>query len=271
MGGAGSVVVAVVSSIRPLRELNTEDKDDNPTLTSDELMICFTSKRPTTSGGTDIWCAERAALGEPFGEALEQTSLNSSGFESSPSLGQDGLSLWFSSDESEHLDIYVAARSDRAAPWEMPERIDELNSDADNIPRPLAHDGLIMPLASRRDSPDYWTYLASRPSPTEPFAEPRLIDELAKEGRSFVDAFLLEDGLTMFFTLVEEDDDPDLYLATRPGLDAPFGPAHPVQGVNTDAEERDAFVSPDGKRLYFSSSREGELDLFVADLDLQSP
>lgn len=266
MGGADPTVAIVASALRPLSELNTEEKDDNPTLTSDERLICFTSKRPTSSGGTDIWCSERASIDEPFGEPQEQTSLNTEGFESSPSIGADGLSIWFGAEDEDGIDIFVAIRSDWTAPWETPDLVEELNSSEDDIPRPLARAGRLMPLSSRRDSPDYWTYLAERPDLDAPFGEPRLIEELAAPGRSFVDAFLLESGLVMVMTLVDGDRKGDIHVATRPSLDAPFTDTSPVQGVNTDDEERDPFISRDGKRLYFSSDRDGELDLFVADI-----
>lgn len=258
----------MASSVRPITELNTEEKDDNPTLTADERMICFTSKRPTSSGGTDIWCSERASPDDPFGEPIEQSSLNTDGFESSPSLGQDGLSIWFGADEEGNMDILVAFRPDRGSSWDAPLRVSELNSGEDDLPRPLALGGRLMPLSSRRDSPDYWTYLAERPTPDAPFGEPRLIEELAAPGRSFVDAFLFEDGLTILLNVVEEGRKGDLHVATRATLDSPFSDSSPILGVNTEDEERDPFLSSDGKRLYFSSDREGELDLFVADVVL---
>ncbi|OQX69268.1 MAG: hypothetical protein B6A08_06145 [Sorangiineae bacterium NIC37A_2] len=268
LGGAGPSFTVTVSNIRPLVEINAEQKDDNPTLTDDELLVCFTSKRPTETGGTDVWCSERSSTSEPFGEPREQSSLNTPGFESSPSLGADGLSIWIASDVDGDMDILVAFRSDRGSDWGPLQPVAELNSTADDLPRPLARGGRLMPLSSRRDHSQYWTYLAERPSLEEPFGEPRLIEELAEEGRSFVDGFLLEDGLTLFFTMVEEGGKGDLYVARRESLDAPFSEPEEVRGANTDSEERDPFVSADGMRLYFSSDRDGELDLFVADLEI---
>lgn len=269
LAGAGPTVTIVASNVRPLTEINAEEKDDNPTLTWDELLLCFTSKRPTSSGGTDIWCSERSAFDEPFGEPIEQISLNTAGFESSPSIGADGLSIWFGAEGDEGIDIFVASRADWASSWGAPVRVSELNSAEDDLPRPLALEGRLMPLSSRRDSPAYWTYLAERTSVDQPFGAPRLIKELAVAGQSFVDAFLLEDGLTMLVTVVDEDGESDLHLATRASLSAPFSHFAPVEGVNTEAEERDPFLSADGQRLYFSSDREGELDLFVADISIE--
>lgn len=268
LGGSGPSFTATATNIRPLTEINAEQKDDNPTLTADELLLCFTSKRPTETGGTDVWCSERSSTSEPFGESHEQSSLNTPGFESSPSLGADGLSIWIASDVDGDMDILVALRNDRQAAWGELTTVPELNSTADDLPRPLARGGRLMPLSSRRDHSQYWTYLAERPSLDDPFGEPRLIEELAEEGISFVDGFLLEDGLIFFFTRVEEDGKGDLYVARRDSLDAPFSEPEEVRGVNSDAEERDPFVSADGRRLYFSSDRDGELDLFVAELEI---
>jgi WD40-like Beta Propeller Repeat len=267
--GPGSVVV---TNIRPLRELNSEDVDDNPTLTEDELLLCFTSTRPTSSGGSDVWCATRDSLDAPFGTPEEQTSLNTDDFESSPVISSDGLSIWFGSDSGDGVDIFQAFRAERSLPWEPAVSVDELNSDEDDIPRPLALSGTVMPMSSRRDGSSYWTYLAERSDPSAAFAQPELIEELTETGRSVVDGFLTEDALTLLFTVTYAEDgtDPgDLYFATRADLASPFSAMEPLSGVNSEGDDRDPFLSRDERRLYFSSSRDGDRDIFVADVVLR--
>ncbi len=74
------------------------------------------------------------------------------------------------------------------------------------------------------------------------------------------------DGLTIYFD-TRRDDGPggaDLYQATRPTLDAPFGPAEPIPGVNTEADETDPWVSPDGKYIVFTRKTESGNQLLEA-------
>jgi hypothetical protein len=110
----------------------------------------------------------------------------------------------------------------------------------------------------------YRTYLASRASDDEPFGEPMLIEELSVAGRSTVDGFLTEDGLMLFYSSAAEEDRGDLFYATRPSDDEPFGPPTAIFDLNTAADERDPWLSPDGTRLYFATNREGTLDIYVA-------
>lgn len=265
-GGDDGVHLTAVL-ILSIAELNTERREDNPTLTADELLLCFTSKRPESTGGSDIWCAERPNLTEPFAQPSEQTQLNTDGFESSSALSLDGLTLWFGSDVNGDLDIFRSERPNRSAPWNAPERDPTLNSTADDIPRPPASNDRVMPLASRRDSDDYWTYFATRSSVDTEFGEPVLIEELAFDGRSVVDAFLREDGLLLLFTLTSADDPGDLYYAERTEPNGPFGPPIEIRGINTESDDRDPWLSADGRRLYFSSNRSDGFDLYVAELD----
>lgn len=266
MGGSEQIRLEAIS-VSPLAELNTDSKDDNPTLTADELLLCFTSRRPSSSGGYDIWCAERSSRDEEFGEPVELVEVNTDGFETSAALAHDGLALWFGAEVDDQIDIFVSTRADRNAAWGVPELVEELSSPSDDIPRPTAMGDRVMPLGSRRHSDSYWTYLAERPAPDQEFGEPVLIAELATEDRPVVDSFLSEDGLTLLYKSESGSDPGRLYFSTRPSLDEPFSERKRILGVDTDADERDPWLSEDGKRLYFSSDRNGQFDLFVAELE----
>jgi len=68
-------------------------------------------------------------------------------------------------------------------------------------------------------------------------------------------------------TLVFESDRAggrDLYLATRPTVEASFGPAVLIQAVDTLASERDPTLSMDGLTMYFTSDRAGPPLLYRA-------
>jgi len=271
MGGLPPILTA--TSITLLSELSDPEKDDNPTLTSDELMICFTSLRPGGAGDNDVWCAERSSTSEPFGAPAPVDAVNDDGFDASSALSLDGLSLWFGSEREGSVggtDIFVVNRSSRTEAWGAVVRVDELCSGEDDIPRPTAMAGTVMPLGSRRgDDVSYWTYFATRPSVTAPFGPPVLPAELAETDMNVVDGFLTEDGLMLLFTRDSRTDTApeDVYVAVRPDLGSPFGTPVPVAGLNGSDNDRDPWLSLDRQRLYFSSNRSGEFEIYIAELE----
>lgn len=255
-----------VSGLGPVTELNTDGKEDNVTLTGDQLELCFTSERSGGTGDVDVYCASRASLSDDFGPALEAAGVNSSGFETSAALSLDGLSIWVGSDREGGqggLDVWRSDRIDRASPWLEPALEVSLNSAADDIPRPLGMGGTIMPLASRRDANTYWTYFASRRSDGS-FAEPTLIEELSETDRLIVDAQLSEDGRVLLYARLTESRGQDIYYSVRSTIDEAFGAPIPLTGANSPGDERDPWLSPDGTALYFVSDRAGSFDIYRA-------
>src|SRR5690606_29760527 len=111
----------------------------------------------------------------------------------------------------------------------------------------------------------YWTYLARRSETGDGFAEPVLIEELASTELIVIDAFLSDDGLTLWLNRAPLDGNADLFRAARPSLDAPFSEPEPLEDLNTDADERDPWLSPDGTQLYFTSDRDGDPAIYVTD------
>ncbi len=252
-----------------VEELHSALGDDNPTLTWDMLEIYFSSKRGEED--TDLWRAHRTTVDEPFSEPVFLEELSSPEFDTSPAVDGDGLTFWFSSareDGQGGLDIIRVTRANREEAWGEPSLVVELNSEWDDIPRPTGADGRIMPLASRRGSETdtYLTYFAVRPNTEQPFEEITLVPELAPEGAVAADAFLTADGLTLLYSLVLPDQLAELYMTTRASLLEPFREAVPLASLNTESEERDPWLSPDGKTLYFASDRDGEMAIYRADL-----
>ena len=272
-------------------ELASPSRTDNPTLTGDLLEIYFTTDR--VSGNGDVWFATRATATAPFGTPAPVTVVNGDSFETSSAISTDGLTLWFGSDRPEGAganDIWVTERATRASAWSTPVNVLALNSPADDIPRPPGEHALVMPMASTKatgTSPssggNYQTYLAARPTTGAPFEAPVKIPYVDQDDRSAVDGFLTDDGLTMFFSsapvLAPADAggsaadagktdggvaSSDLFVAWRLSTSAPFLITQPLDDLNTAADERDPWLSPDGKTLYFTSDRGGVLSIYTA-------
>ena len=273
-------------------ELASSSRTDNPTLTGDLLEIYFTTDR--VSGNGDVWFATRPTATAPFGTPAPVTAVNGDSFETSSAISADGLTLWFGSDRAGGVganDIWVTQRVSRASDWSTPVNVVALNTPDDDIPRPPGQHALVMPMSSTKmtvnnpSSGNYQTYLAARTNQGASFGAPVAIPELDYVDRSTVDGFLTDDGLTMFFSsapLAEPADaavsaadggraaadagaaNSDLYVAWRLSTTAPFLLTQPLDDLNTPADERDPWLSPDGTTLYFTSNRGGVLNIYTA-------
>ncbi|MDD9941339.1 MAG: hypothetical protein OXU20_09905 [Myxococcales bacterium] len=247
-------------------ELSVDAKTDNPTLTSDMLEIYFTSER--NGGQADVFVASRPARSKPFGEIRRVDEVSTPGLETSPAISADGLTLWVASDRTDgqgSLDIWVAKRPSRNAPWSTPQNVEGLNSSGQDLPRPPGEHGRVMPMASDREmQPYYQVQFASRSAPTEAFGNPRSVSELSFPGESTVDAFLTDDGLTLFYVTGPAFGPADMYVAYRRSTSQPFEHHMPLDNLNSTQDERDPWLSPDGTELYFSSDRSGHYAIYVA-------
>jgi len=249
-----------------LSELGTTYSNQNPTLTGDLLDIFFTSNRSDTAG--DVWTAHRASPGDPFDAPTLVTEISSPTYETSPAVSADGLSLYVGSDRDGTtgiLDIWASTRSDRSATWSAPVNLTALNSPVNDIPRPPGQHGLVMPMASERDvSGGYRTYLAERADRDQPFTALTVVTGLVG-GDILADAFLSDDGLTMFYAAAMGSAKPDIYVAWRASTGDRFSLPTRLADLDTDDDERDPWLSPDGTVFYFTSDRgNGVLQIYEA-------
>jgi hypothetical protein len=251
---------------RQLTELGTDVGSDNPTLTRDLLDIYFTSNRDGKS--TDVWHAHRATADATFGAPEVVSEVSTPSFETSSAISLDGLTLWVGSDRPGglgDLDVWMSTRPDRSAAWSTPVNQLPLNSTAKDVPRPPGQHGLVMPLASERDSAGvYHTFLSARASGSGPFGPVQPLPELVFADKSTVDAFLTDDGLTMLFSSSPTGGPGDIYEAWRRSTTEPFAMYAPLDDLNTASDDRDPWLTPDGTRLYFASDRSGVLTIYEA-------
>jgi hypothetical protein len=274
--GCGGTTVSLGDSVpplfhfgpaRPLTELDTSYANENPTLTGDLLELWFNSNRGPNNG--DVWMARRASAQEPFAAPQLIDAVSSPMHETSPAISLDGLTIYFGSDRPGGLgdfDIWRAIRPSRTSPWATAEDVGALNTPTKDVPSPVGQHDLVMPLSSERDSIGaYQTYLSSRPSADTPFGAPVLIPELTFPDRTTVDAFLSDDGLVLFYSFAAIGAKADIYVAWRKTDTQPFSVAVPIPDVDTAAEERDPWLSPDGTVFYFTSDRgAGVLQIYEA-------
>jgi len=257
--------------VRRLDELASGDKEnDNPTLSADLKQIFFSSERNEDESDVDVWSARRDDPAEPFGEPEAVAAVNSEDTEASPAVSLDGSELWFASEREPGVgetDVWYSTRAGEGGEWSEPVLVRELSSEEKDTPRPPGFGNRVMPLGSRMIGNGFnATYLAERAGKGAPFAEPVLLEELVVDELSTVDGFLSEDGRELYFNLTPDagEAEGDLYVARRATVSEAFGEPEPLEELNTAGDERDPWLSPDGKHLFFSSDRDGTLNIYEA-------
>lgn len=252
-------------------ELADPAKTDNPSLTGDMLEIFFTSER--SRGPSEIWTAVRDRASTVFEAPRLVSELNSPAIETSPVVSPDGLTLWFSSDRAAGaggFDVWVAERADRRARWSVPQPVVALNSAWNDYARPPGQHGLVMPLGSDRDRRGFYSiYFAARAAPGGEFEEPEAMRDLEFPGASTLDGFLTEDGHTLFYVSGPSIGPADLYVSMRRDVADAFGEPVALDDLNTPSDERDPWLSADGKQFFFSSDRSGRYEIYVAPARLE--
>ncbi len=107
-----------------ISELNALGDVANPSLTADELVIVFDALGFAGSkGDRDLWMATRSALGRPFANVTNLSSLNTAGPDGHAALSPDGLTLYYSSSPKGTPQIFRATRPSRRAAFGPPEHL----------------------------------------------------------------------------------------------------------------------------------------------------
>jgi WD40-like Beta Propeller Repeat len=247
-----------------LSTISSDGKDDNPTLTADLRELYFLSTR---DGDADVFVATRASVDEPFGSPVRVDVASSDKDDASPAISLDGQTLWVGQNagDDDNTDIWFSTRLPDQS-WSALQNATSLNSSEKDIPRQPAgtFELTIMPLGSQRNGGEYQTFFAISERGGE-LGMPAPIPEL-EIGARVIDGFLTQDLLTLFFSSGSGEDEGDLFLTTRASLDSPFGAPVPLDAgiINTEHDERDPWLSPDGRRLFFTSNRDGNHDIYEA-------
>ena len=272
--GTGDPAPGFGDSGRRVRNVNGDGSEEyGVTLTDDLLEIFFSSNRGGGVGGKDVWHATRSARTDPFGPPAVLLEVSTPFEEASPVISPDGLTLWVASAREAGLggmDIWRGARPERGAPFGALENVQALNSEADDLPRPLGHGGSILPVVSNRVDATFQTFFARRAGAGLDFADPEPLSELWQVGATMEDAFLTSDGLFVFFKRAGPGQFGDLFVSWRMSPLEPFAPSVALAAVNSDGDERDPFVSSDRIRFFFASNRRdgSDLDIYATSIDL---
>lgn len=238
LGVWGAPVLVVADSTTPL---------DDPSLTADELELFV-------NADTELRVLRRASRDDPWG-AMEPVSEITQSL-TQPVVSGDGLTLY----AVDFNQAVISTRPDRSSPWSSLTVVPELNTPTvagDVGPRPDELEAAVSDFSSQPDR----IVLQRRADRSAPWGPREAIPSLAAMGAG--EAAFGEGGLALYFSSFQAGN-LDLYRAERPALDQPFGPPEPIVELNTAAEESDAWVSEDGRRLYFTTTRGGEREIYLS-------
>jgi Tol biopolymer transport system component len=249
-----------------ISELNTSADESQPRLAHDERTIYFMSTR-NDAGGSHLFTATRATVTDTFGFASPLTTLSGPGFEADPTVTGDNLTLYFATNRTDAnglSELWVATRTTAAAAFSNLAPVAGLTFGENQWSPYVMPDGLTLYWMRGTSNEDL--YAATR-TPASSFAieSPGPFTQIDTAATQDAPAMSL-DGLTLYFT---SDRDGgmghwDIWVATRASTSDPFSNATNLTGLNTSGYDYPGFISDDGCRLYFSSTKAGTSDLYVA-------
>jgi len=256
-------------------ELSSTFTDRNPTLTEDLLEIYFTTTRPGGPGGKDTWVATRASAAAPFGAPQVVAGVNWTGEDSDPEISSDGLELFFASDRpsSGWGHIHVTTRPSRTAPFSAPLAVAAVNSIKGDYDPSLSKDALTIYISSSRpNGNDSNIWVAGRASRSGSFSTPVVLPGLVNSQYSEQDPAISANGLFLLFSSTGRPGGMggvDIWVAWRKDKTGPFAAPALAAGLGSTAEQGSAFLTRDGKWVYFFSDRPGGVggdDIYRAEL-----
>jgi hypothetical protein len=257
----------------PLESLNTAAKEGGPRLTADELTMYFS--RADTGSQSRLFVAHRSNATAPFDPASPLTTLDSAFDEYDPTTTTNELTIFFTSVDRPDVgagDLWMATRATTAEPFGPPGALAApLNSGSSDLQPFLRAGDAELWFASNRPGGaagvgNYDLYRAARAGAS--FAPPAPIVELSAPGSSQFAPTISADGLIVFFTSTRSGGsapgDEDIWSASRAKVSDPFSNVQNVSAVNSTRADFPGWLSGDGCRLYLSSLRSGNEDIYVA-------
>jgi beta-lactamase regulating signal transducer with metallopeptidase domain len=205
--------------------------------------------------------------------------VNSAYVESAPFISADGLSLYFTSDQpggKGGWDLWVTTRDTINDEWGTPMNLGApVNSSAHEHGTSISADGLELYFMSMRPggcgAQDLW--VATRDTVDAPWSEAVNLGPTVNSSGAEVGPSISPNGLELYFSEFAPPPRPggygmaDIWFTTRPTKDDPWGePLNLGPTVNSSAFDVRPFITADGLKLFFDSTRSGgygQGDLYV--------
>lgn len=252
----------------PTRIPGTSDtlQQATPRLSADELTIYFTT-HSSDNAPYRLAKATRATRNDAFGAPSELAGLTAQNSnDNDPAPSADHLSLWFHSNRGGNTDLYFATRSTLTEDWTAPAMVPGIatgSAEAHAYFR-MGGGGELWFVSNRNGNYDIFVAKKNGGS----FDSPTTVPEL-NSGKDDYQPQPSEDGLTILLSSTRDGGKgkADLWIAKRTSTTVPFGAPTPLDTVNSSDTDQAGWISPDGCRLYFSSTRgvgDGHDRLYIA-------
>ena len=250
-------------SLAPVVGLDSELGEQSAQLSRDELTIVFS--RSTIAGTQDapiprygdLYLAHREHLARGFDAAIPLDELNTDADERSASLSDDLRTLYFDRrDPTQRYQIFAATRSAPGARFGTATPL-VLQPRASSDVAPFITSSALY-FASRQADGSASLFTASGGGTSFAIARELVSLETLPAPTAYEHPVVSSDGLTIYFSAPPDSASArDIWLASRPDRAQPFGPARPVQELNTASAEQPSWISEDSCRMYFLTNRTG--------------
>jgi len=191
-------------------------------------------------------------------------SASFAGDDEDPTFTGDLLELYFMSTRNGTQDIWLSQRASSAAAWGPPSLVAELSSPAQEYAPGVSLDGLNIWFGTDRNPALGGIWRSSRATRADPWSAPSPVAELATGQIDSSPAVDATETLMVFASIRPGSAGIDIYSTSRVSPSAAWGPARPVAGANSPADDFSPFVAQGGLVIFFASTRGGNADLFYS-------
>ena len=246
--------------------VNSSVMDSTPGISADGLSLYFSSTR--FGGWADLWATTRATVSDPWDPPVKLGPMVSSSYtDDTPSISDDGLTLYFSSFRPgghDNMDIWRATRETTDDQWGAPVNLGPtINSSSFDWSPSISADGLLLVFSSNRPDgvgkTDLW--MMRRSTTDDPWSEPVNLGPPVNSPDIEATPSISADGLLLFFQSNRTGGyggQVDIWVVRRKTTDDPWSePVNLGPVINTWGFDGTPSISADGSTLYFASNRPG--------------
>jgi hypothetical protein len=250
-----SFVLGAFGTPTPLAPGNTNAAEDDGTLAWNGNELIFARVDGQTK---HLYYASRPDAGSPFGTAtLLSHSTDSTHQDETPRFAADDLTLYFGSNRSPNsggTDIWKMTRATIGGAWNLPTKITALSTGNTEKWVSPCSTGYFLMVRSDATSSDVYGGLN--------LASPTKIVELSTNA-SETGTYLSQDCLTAYFASTRDGTN-DLWMSTRPAIDAAWGAPTKFTFSTDTNNEQDPWMSMDQRTFVFASDVTGAGDIYIS-------
>jgi Tol biopolymer transport system component len=223
------------------------------------LAACDSRDEPAANGILEPGVAFSVVGGWGSAAPVAGSNLNTSALEGCPSESADGRSLFFASNRSGKLDIYVSHRQSNGE-WGAPEPLDGVNSSANDFCPSALPGGVLLFVSERADqncgAQGTADIYETRLHPAEGWLPPRNLGCTINSGSNEFSPSYVPAGGGMLFFSSDRSGPHGIYVGMR-GPRGTWQPPQAVQELNVGGVALRPNVSQNGREIVFDSNRAG--------------